>query len=248
MKRPTFLMALLCLLATNQLFAQSTSIFIGTEGGFNISKLQYTEDLKELYPTSNFRTGINAGVKAGFEMEEWIFTTGLNFIQKGGKYQTDNFDDGQGVGFISAKERINYLSIPITVGYQKWFYEKLGAAISIGPSINFGLKGKIDETYEYFGIDEVDKEHYEVSFGKGVNDDYKKTQIGFQIIPSLFYKVNDKGRVHLSVNWDMGTSDSFNPRYKSANDFFYDYKGNQLNQSVMFTIGYTRHFNFEDKY
>ena len=41
----------------------------------------------------------------------------------------------------------------------------IGLSIAIGPSISFGLGGKIDDTFEYFGTDEVDNGNFKVAFG-----------------------------------------------------------------------------------
>ena len=120
--------------------------------------------------------------------------------------------------------------------------------IAMGPTFNLGLGGKIDENMEYYGVDEVSTEHYTVKFGKGVNDDYRNMQLGFQLSPGLYVNLNDKSKLTLNVTWEAGLNDAFNPRYKQANSFFDDYKGNQFNQSTVLTIGYEYHFSFADKY
>ena len=248
MKRLTFLVALLCLLTTVSLTAQQNSFFIGANGGLNLSQLKYTEDLKEIYSTSNSLTGINGGVLLGMEINNFTLTSGVQYVQKGGEYQTENFEDEIGVGYFTAREKLHFLSVPILLGYRKYVGDKVGLTIAMGPSLNFGINGKIDEEIEYFGSDQVDIQHFDVSFGKGVNNDYKKTQVGFQISPGLIFRLNDKSKLHLNVTWDIGTSDSFNGRYKDANDFFWNNSGDQTNRSTLFTVGYEYHFSFGDKY
>lgn len=248
MKHKEFVVALLCFFVSFGATAQQNSVYIGANGGLNGSKLKFTEDLSELYSSTNQRAGLQGGVTAGAEIHNFTISTGLNYVQKGGKYETNNFETNQGTAYFSAREKLHFLSVPILVGYRKYFGEKVAFAFAMGPSINFGLGGKLNETTEYFGSEAVDIQNHKVYFGNDINDDYKGTQIGFQVSPGIVVKVNDKSKINFNVTWDIGTSDSFNPRYKDANDFFDFYKGNQLNRSTMVSIGYEYHFSFGDKY
>ena len=248
MKRFILIMAALCLIASSSLFAQQSGFFIGARAGANASEFKFTEDLKELYPTTNLMYGATAGVLMGFQLNNWTLRTGLDYTQKGSKYQTNNFEDNGSVGFFTGEERLHYLSIPVLIGYRQDLVDGLGWMVSMGPSFNFGLGGNIDETTEYFGTDEKEFQNYKVKFGDGVNDDYRKVQPGFQLSPGLYLDLNQRGKLTFNVTWDWGTKDAFNPRYKQANDFFDTYKGNQKVNSTLFTIGYEYHFPFEDKY
>lgn len=230
------------------LYAQNTSVFIGANGGVNFSKFKYTVDLAELYTGTGALTGLNGGLTAGLQIQNFTLMTGLNYIQKGGHYETDNFQDDQGTGFFSADERLHYLSIPLLLGYRQPISRNFGFSLAMGPSFNMGLGGKIDEFTEYYGTENVTTEHYTVTYGSGLNDDYKKMQMGFQFSPGLYFDVNEKSKITLNATWDSGMSDSFNPRYKQANTFFDTNKGNQFNRSTIFTIGYEYHFSFQDKY
>ncbi len=235
-------------LTLNVLYAQNNSIFIGTTGGVNFSKLKHTVDLAELYSGSSSLTGLNGGVIAGLQIQNFTLSTGLQYIQKGGHYETDNFQDDLGTGFYSADEKLHYLAVPLLVGYRYPVSRRFGLSIAMGPTFNMGLGGKIDEYTEYYGTENVSTEHYTVKYGSGLNDDYKKMQMSFQLSPGLYYAFNDNSKLTFNVTWDSGLSDSFNGRYKQANDFFDTYKGNQFNQSTILTVGYEFHFSFEDKY
>lgn len=242
------MLALLCLFGFTSLRAQQSSFFIGANGGGNLSKFKYTEDLSELYPSTNPLLGLNGGFSLGFDIHGFTLSTGLQYIQKGSEYQTDNFVDNGLTGYFTGRERLHFLSIPILVGYRQPLGSRAGLSIAMGPSINIGLGGKIDEEIEYFGTEEVETENYLVSFGTGVNDDYKNTQAGFQISPGFFFNLNDRSKLTFNVTWDIGLNDSFNPRYKNANDFFVTTEGNLLNRSTMFTLGYEHHFRIGDRY
>lgn len=245
MKRLVIVLAMLCPLMMQ---AQKNSFFIGANAGVNSSKFKFTQDLSELYPISNGRFGLNGGFNMGLEIHNFTLTTGIEYIQKGGEYQTTNFEDEQGVGFFTAKEKWHVVSIPILLGYRKYFGDKIGLGIALGPSINVGISGKLDEEISYFGEEQVDETNYQVNFGSDINDDYRATQAGFRISPSLIFLLNDKSKLTFNVTWDSGTRDAYNPRYKAANEFFTQNKGLQLPRSTLFTVGYEHHFTFNDKY
>ena len=248
MKRSFFPLALLCTLLTGSLLAQSNSLFIGGSAGLNLSRLKYTEDLSELYSITNSTLGLNGGFNVGVKLQKFTLSTGLHYVQRGGEYQTDNFTDDIGTGFFSAKERTHFLSVPILVGYEDYFGDNIGFSFRMGPSVNIGLGGNLDEITEYFGESETVEDNYKLQYGSGVNEDYKGTQTGFQLSPGLFFEVNRNSRINFNVTWDIGLGDNFNPRYKNANEFFKTNSGNQLNRTAMFTIGYEYHFHFADKY
>ena len=248
MKKIALVFALLIPMSLMVVNAQNSSFYIGGNTGVNLSKFKFTEDLKELYPTSNKILGLNGGIDLGFEISNFTIATGVHYVQKGSEYQTANFEDENGVGFYSATERLHYVSIPIIFGYRKYFGDAVALSFAFGPSINFGIGGKIDDQIEYFGSDAIEQQNYKVLFGEGVNEDYKSTHMGFQVSPGIIYKMNENSKLKFNVTWDFGTSDMYNPRYKNANAFFDNNKGDQLNRTAMFTVGYEYHFSFGDKY
>ena len=235
-------------LALQGLQAQGNSFYIGANAGTNFSKYKHTVDLAELYSTTGSVNGVNAGFTFGMQLGNFTLNSGFGYIQKGGQFETDNFTDANGTGFYSATEKLNYLHIPLTVGYRLYADPMFGFSFAMGPSFNMGLGGKGDEITEYFGSEDISQEHYTVRFGNGVNDDYRKLQMGFLISPGIFVALNETSVMTLGVTWERGLGDTFNPRYKQANDFFDTYKGNQFFRSTIFTIGYEHHFNFDDKY
>jgi len=247
MKSLTKLLVIALFFPLNALVAQS-SFFIGANGGTNFSKFKHTIDLAELYSTSSSLSGLNGGVEFGLQLSNWTITSGVNYMQKGGNYATDNFSDQNGVGFLSAKERLHYVSIPVLVGYRAPISDNFGFSLDMGPAFNMGFSGKIDENIEYYASEEVTNEQYSVDFGTGVNDDYKSTQVSFQFSPGMYFKLNNRSTITFNFTWDNDFRDAFNQRYKQANTFFDDYKGSQFNRSTVLTIGYEYHINFSDKY
>jgi hypothetical protein len=231
-----------------QINAQTNSFYIGAKTGATASEFRFTEDLKELYPNVKDMWGMTGGFDMGLQLDNWTISTGVLYTQKGSVYQTDNFEENGTTGYFTGEEKLHFLTVPVLLGYKQKISDNIGWSIAAGPSFNFGLGGKIDETTEYFGTDEVEFQNYKVAFGEGVNDDYKSTQVGFQINPSLFVELNERSKINFGITWDFGTSDMYNDRYKVANEFFDFFKGNQVHRNTMFTIGYEYHFNFEDKY
>ena len=229
--------------------AQSSGFYLGANAGVNGSKFRYTEDLLELYPESSRLPGVNVGVEAGFEVGRWSFGTGFEYLQRGARYQSNVFelDDGR-TAYTSARERLHSLSVPVLVGYSDYLTDRIGYKLAAGPSFNFGITGRLDETTEYFREETTDFQNYEVDFGGGVNDDYRGTQVGFRFAPSLFFDVSRNHRLTLAAMWDLGLNDAYNPRYKAANDFFRDFRGSVTNRTMALTVGYQYRIPFADRY
>lgn len=238
----------LAVISLATLNAQRNSFYIGANGGGNFSKFKFTEDLAELYPGSNPVFGLNGGATMGFEIQNFTISTGIQYIQKGGEYQTENFDGELGTAFFTGREKLHFLSVPVLVGYRAYLAPRVAVSIAIGPSFNFGLSGNLNETTEYFGTDETKMDNYKLAFGNGVNEDYRPTMVGFQVSPGLVVALNETSKITFNVTWDSGVADMFNPRYKDANEFFTANKGDQLSRSTIFSVGYEYHFNFADRY
>ncbi|MFK8056915.1 MAG: porin family protein [Saprospiraceae bacterium] len=243
-----FLLAALSVLTLTMLSAQS-AFYLGTQAGINGSKFRYTEDLLELYPTSERLPGVNVGIDAGFQLGQWSFATGLQYVQKGSNYQTDTYTTEEGENaYFFARERLHFVSVPVLLGYSDYLTNRIGYKVQAGPSFNFGITGRIDETTEYFGSERTDFENYKIEFGNGVNDDYRANMVGFQFSPSLFFDLDHKNRLTLNATWDLGTKDSFNPSYKSANNFFQANRGTLTNRMAAITVGYQYRIPFADRY
>ena len=254
--RPRYASAIIRLLATIGLvvavvsFAQAQSAFyLGAQTGVNGSKFRFTEDLLELYPTNERLPGVNVGIDAGFQLGAWNFGTGFQYIQKGGNYQSNVYEVGDGrTAYLSARERLHFLSVPVLIGYTDYLTNRIGYTVQAGPSFNFGIKGRLDETTEYFGEEQTDFQNYTVEFGNGVNDDYRGMQAGFQLAPQLFFDINRNNRITLNATWDFGVKDAYNPRYKAANDFFQDFRGTVTNRMAAVTVGYQYRIPFADRF
>ena len=240
--------ALLVFAVVGAAHAQS-AFYLGAQAGVNGSKFRFTEDLLELYPTNERLPGVSVGLETGFQLGAWSFGTGLQYLQKGGNYQSDVYEVGDGrTAFLSARERLHFLSVPVLLGYSDYLTDRIGYTVQAGPSFSFGIKGRLDETTEFFGEEETDFQNYTVAFGNGVNDDYRGMQAGFQLAPQLFFDLTRHHRLTLNATWDFGVKDAYNPRYKAANDFFRDFRGTVTNRMAAVTVGYQYRLPFADRY
>ena len=243
------LMTVALLLAAAVASAQS-AFYLGANAGVNGSKLRFTEDLLELYPTSERLPGASVGLDAGFQVGAWSFATGLGYDQVGGSYQSDVYvaNEAGDRAVLSARERMHVLTAPVTIGYSDYLTSRIGYQVAAGPSFRFGVTGRLDETTEYFESDAEDFQNYKLAFGDGVNDDYRGVQTSFRFTPSLFLDLTRNHRLSLNAVWDLGAKDAFNPKYKAANDFFRDYRGTVTVRSAALTVGYQYRIPFADRY
>lgn len=242
--------ALTLLTAAVALAQGGSAFFLGTHAGVNGSKFRFTDDLSGLYSTSDRLAGLNVGLDAGVQVGNWTFATGLAYLQKGGLYETGTFTDAETgqTGYFSARERLHFLNVPVTLGYSGRLADRIGYTVAAGPSFNFGITGRIDETTEYFEEDFPTEINRDVTFGTGVNDDYRGTQVDLRLQPGIFFDVNRHSRITLNAVFDYGTKDAFNPRYRQANAFFEDHKGTLTGRMRAVTIGYQYRIPFADRY
>ena len=228
--------------------AQS-AFYLGTSAGVNGSKFRFTEDMLELYPEQERLPGLNVGLETGFQVGQWSFGTGLEYLQKGAKYQTGTFETEEGQrGYFRARERLHFITVPVQVGYSAYLTDRIGYKVAAGPSFDFGITGRIDETTEFFGSDQTEFQNHKVEFGEGVNDDYNGMMTNFRLSPSLYMDLTRNHRLSLNAVWDWGVNDAFNERYRQANDFFRDHRGTLSTRMAAVTIGYQYRIPFSDRY
>ena len=233
--------------------AQSSGFYLGTKAGVNGSKFRFTEDLKELYPTSERLAGLSLGLETGISVGRWNFGTGFEYQQKGGNYISEPyvvaFDDGTEATEIEyARERTHVLTVPAMIGYSDYLAQRVGYRLQAGPAFDVGLTGRIDRTVETFGEEVPDILNDKVAFGAGVNDDYRKVQTSFRLNPEVWFDLSRHHRLSVGAHWDFGASDAFNPNYKVANEFFDVFRGGLTNRTAAITVGYQYRIPFADRY
>jgi hypothetical protein len=133
--------------------------------------------------TSDSKLGLTLGIFANIGLSEKAsFVPGLNFTQKGGKYD---------FGTTESSININYLEIPLNfVFYTK---PRSGLFFGFGPTASFALNGK----FKFEGESEA------INFGSDeTEDDYKRAELGFNLLAGL----RSKKGVSLTVNYHLGSN------------------------------------------
>lgn len=222
--------------------AQS-NLIIGGSAGVNLSKYNFTDDLKDSWTTSNTKFGLNGGLKVGLELGRIGLFTGIDYVSKGGKFETNNFMFNNGeVGFVSGEEEVGFISIPLLLRY-KVLDEGFGISLSVGPTFNIGTHGTYTQVTEFERSNPL-TENSTLTFGDGIRDNYKKLQMGLLINPSILFPIGESGRLSFSVGVDLGLSNAINSRFQEAAGF----EGKLKNRSTIFSIGYEHLIEFGDKY
>lgn len=259
MKKLTISIVMLALFAVST-WAQSNSVFIGATGGYNFSKFRF-KDQNEDYKASSLN-GVIGGVTFGARFNKWAITSGIQYYQKGSKYETPtqsydidlNGDGFQDYGFYDLKERLNYLAIPIMLRFQL-FGEESGLTLGAGVSINVGLNADISGKFQMLDFSSDTRQiisewdladvfgpaFLDYGFGDGLDDEYRKLETSFILSPGYVMPIGEKGRLHINFNLNIGMTDTYNPRYKDTFGLF----GKQFNRATSFTLTYEHHFNFE---
>jgi hypothetical protein len=231
----------LCTLSV-KLSAQNVSVFIGGMGGGNLSLYSYTGDYANTWTSSSAKPGLNGGVVFGAEFGKMAVVSGINFIQKGTKSETDNYRlDNNYVGYLKARENTSFINIPLLFRYQ-FLGDKFGLVASAGPSFNIGLSGNSRLELEVANVGS-ESQSGTIRFGKGINNTYRRFQPGFMLGPGMLMRVGEKGKLGVNIMWDLGFN-ATNERNARARGI----DGNVMNISTILGVSYTHHFTFSDKY
>lgn len=120
----------------------------------------------------------------------------LNFIQKGFKEEYDVFGTT-----VDSKTTLNYLEVPVLV--KATFGEATKFYVNAGPSVGFGLGGKVKAEA---GDQE---EEMDVKFGDGDDEDVfyveKKTDIAFQLGGGVIIAE----KIMLDIRYGLGLTDLY---------------------------------------
>ena len=242
MKKPSMLLLSLAAIFPRLGKAQNTSFFIGGSAGGNLSQYSYTADYADAWTSSKPKPGLNGGVVFGMEYNKMALVSGISFIQKGTKSETDNYRLENGaIGYLKARENTSFLQIPLLFRY-RFLSEKFGLTASAGPSFNIGLAGSTRLEMQVVNVGSQSRSST-VHFGSGINDTYRRFQPGFILSPGVLMPVGEKGKLAANIMWDLGFN-ALNKRSSSASGV----DGKIMNVSMILSVTYTHHFSFGDKY
>jgi hypothetical protein len=150
--------------------AQSVAAQFGVHGGVSLSSMTFQYD--DFGETEKETFGSRAGfLFGGFYRHQFssnfAIQPELNFVQRGGKEEIDFFGETFKTDF-----NLNYLEIPINFLYTTSDFG--GFYIGAGPSLNFGLSGKVKVTFD------GETESEDIKFGK--DEDLKGFYLGANIL------------------------------------------------------------------
>lgn len=130
-----------CLLLAFSAKAQDTSLYpfrIGAQAGVNLSNTTKSD--------YDMKAGLNVGVTVDYVLSENFFLrSGLSFMMKGAKLNKDyevSVSTDPVVSHVKKSARLNYLQLPIMVGYRYPIAMDTYIYISAGPYFAVGVYGK----------------------------------------------------------------------------------------------------------
>lgn len=231
-----------------------TGLILGINVGINRSKFKFSEGFQDgflaKFPDNSYVTnpqlGLNAELNVGYKLgEHFDILTGVGFHQKGSKYETSQNltytipnTTTTTLGFLKAKEIVNYINIPLLGRYR--LGNQFGLMLAAGLNFSFGQKGNYEVTFE------DPKKIYSlgsgaIKMGKSRLDSYRGSDLGFILSPGVFYKFGDAENMRLTLNvrWDIGLKGMYTDVRKAyLADSGEGVTGNQFNRSTIFTLGF----------
>jgi len=176
-------------------------VYLGVKAGWNSSKFSGDDDDLE-GDTQRRKSGIHLGAVLDFQISDaFSLQPGLLFSQHGGVSVVKTDAGGLGLG-LGANEKtkttLNYLQIPIMAEYKIALRDKKGRtrklAMYAGPSIDFGLGGKITGGVLNQG---GAGEDIDVTFGSGEDDMFKPVGLRFGF--GVGWLRNDKFQFNVGI-------------------------------------------------
>lgn len=133
----------------------SAQVKIGIEAGANLSKFAGSGTHPSAKGDTKMKAGYQLGITADYEFKNHLMLmSGLSFIQRSGDLNQDlNYVSGTGKAYLQAGTRINYLQVPLRLGYNFHISENFSLIPSVGIYAAYGLgagsndiciKGKTD--------------------------------------------------------------------------------------------------------
>jgi hypothetical protein len=226
------------------LLANAQNLLIGVGAGGNLSRFKFTENLETAFPDSKFKSGLNGGLRVGYNFTPYFgVLSGFEYAQKGGVYSTNNFryvypDGSDLVGYSEWEESHRFVSIPLLARWQSGG-EDGGFLLTAGFTFNIGLNGSIKQRFESPQLSApLTLQDDDISFGSSARDWYRPMQTGFVFAPGFMFPMGERSRLTVNLGMDFGLSDSFNEKWKSFTNII----GEQINRTLFLSVGYEYHF------
>jgi len=164
--------------------------YIGGSAGFNLSKLDFKDDLKAY--DFNFRNGFKCGIMAEYELSNSFLTRiEINYAMKGTEYGLEEKYAFPKHKFI---EKLNYMEIPVLFQYYMPSGFIIKPQIFIGPEIAFLLNSKIEYIENDKSIGEYDD-----------TDKWKSAEYGLVVGIGADYELS-VGKILFDIRYNYGLS------------------------------------------
>ena len=152
--------------------------YIGGSFGFNLSKLNYKDDLQGY--NFNFRNGFKGGLFAEYNLVDlFSIHSEINYSMRGTEYGVDETTlSGLTIPKHKFMQKLNYVEVPILVEYNLPINFILKPKIFIGPEIAFLLNAKIEYVENDVSIKEIEED-----------DTFKSTEYGVVIGVGTDYNI-----------------------------------------------------------
>jgi len=176
--------------AIGQIFSVAgKDVYLGVRAGWNSSKFTGADIGSGSYPDApkeKRKAGIHLGAVLDFQITDaFSVQPGILFSQHGGKakdpFSIDLNVGGTNFGNRTTKTILNYIQIPIMAEYKiDLRYSNKGnrrqLVLFAGPSLDFGLNGKIKG-----GVfdDDDEEKNIDITFGSGDEDMFKRLGVRF---------------------------------------------------------------------
>jgi hypothetical protein len=199
------------LIAFFSLQARAQEISLGIQAGLSVANMYQTYWDKSKHGKS--KTGVIAGVTGSIPLKNFAFQPGINFVQKGFKYDIS----GSGYAF-SDEMSLNYIEVPFNFLYYHKI-SKLQIFAGAGPSVAFAISGK-EKMNQYGNL-----RSYTFHFGNDVDeDDLRAVDFGANFLAGVKWT-----NIFLDVNYNLG----LNSLIPGGRDH-----GAIKNRYMGFTLGY----------
>lgn len=177
-------------------FQSYAQITITPRVGTTFSTIGFSDELQnELFGSNNkSNVGIIGGVELGIGISDlFSIQTGVNYTQKGTKYEEGN---------ESLSAGLNYIELPL-LARVSFGSDKVKAYVNAGPSLGFALGGKFKGESDGLSFEE------DITFGDGEDDAFSNSvDFGLQFGAGIGYAVGP-GSIVLDLRYGLGLSNLF---------------------------------------
>lgn len=204
-------------------FQANAQVQYGIQAHGVMSTASFSEDEGETSKDSKF--GFGAGVFAEFNLSpSFSIKPSLNFIQKGVEVSS-SYSDAEFSMEQDIDARLNYLEVPVLFNYKPTANLYIGA----GPSLAYGLSGKLKGNFSYEDETEEISESLDIDAFKDAEEDgagFKRFDFGLTAAAGYYFTEN----LSIQAGYTHGLSNIADDSEEATNEY--------KNRSFTLGLGY----------